>query len=475
MLKKPAVRSSRTFNVANRLPLEYRDSGSWSTSPGGLVSAMQPALHHLDAVWVGWSGAAAPAGPHESRPAPPDDATNLELIEIAMTRAEVIAYYEGYCNSALWPLYHDSIVAPVFRDDDYQAYCAINLRFAQCVADRAPRDACVWVHDYHLQLVPRLLRVLRPDLRIGFFLHVPFPSWEHFSTLPRGDDLLEGLLGSDLVGFQTAQSVERFMEAVRHLPNVKRNGEGLEVSDGDARHSVTVGAFPIGPPAQLYDKASTTRVIRDAAASIRAECDEPELLILGVDRLDYTKGIARRIKAVGAVLKSPEFRHRRIRCIQVATPSRTALSTYQALRRTVEDTLRTVNAELAELGLAPIQYIYEQRATDEIMALYVAADVMLVTSLADGMNLVCKEYVASRPNNDGRLVLSKNTGAAAQLTDAWLVDPEDTADIARGLGDALRATATEATHRMQGLRQAVFDYDATHWADSFLAALHNTR
>ena len=465
------ARSERTFNVANRLPVEYHSSGIWKTAPGGLVSAMTPALHDLGAVWVGWSGAADGTGPREVRPALPEGPTHFRFIEVTMTPAEVVRYYDGYCNAALWPLYHGAIVAPVFRDEDYQAYREINRRFAHCVAAQAPRDACVWVHDYHLQLVPQLLRDLRPDLRIGFFLHVPFPSWEDFRTLPGGDALLEGLLGADLIGFQTAQSVDRFLTAVGHLPEVRQDGACVDVPAGAGRRSITVRAFPIGAPASLYDQAATTPAIQNAAASIRAECGEPELLILGVDRLDYTKGIERRLKAVGAVLSSPEFRHRRIRCIQLAAPSRTALRAYQALRRTVEHTLHTVNAELAALGVQPIHYVYEQRTTDEIRALYVAADVMLVTSIADGMNLVCKEYVASRPNNDGRLVLSKTTGAAAQLTDAWLVDPDDTEDIARGIRDALRASADEVAERMQSLRVAVFAYDAAHWADAFLTAL----
>jgi len=469
-------RSTSTLIVANRLPVEYQADGEWRPSPGGLVKAMEPALSHMDVVWVGWSGAASCSRSGGATSSHPVGSNNLVFIEVPMTRAEVISYYEGFCNGALWPLYHDAVVAPVFRDAHFQAYCAVNRRFADSVAEHAPPGSHVWVHDYHLQLVPGFLREMRPDLRIGFFLHIPFPSSTHFDTLPWKETILKGLLGADLIGFQTPQGADRFMDEVcRHLPASRRD-QLVELKEPTGnRRRVAVKAFPISPPAARFAELSTSPATRDAAARIRSDFRNPEVVLLGVDRLDYTKGITQRIRAVADLLESEAFRDREIQFIQVAMPSRTGLDAYKRLRNSVEDTLRVANAGLVARGLRPIHYVYDELATEQIVALYDAADVMLVTSLADGMNLVCKEYVACRHRGDGRLVLSNKTGAAVQLVDAWMVEPADIDDVKRGISEAIDSSAEEAARRMAGLRRVVFNHDEAHWADGFLDDLSTLR
>jgi trehalose-6-phosphate synthase len=363
----------------------------------------------------------------------------------------------------------------VFRDEEFEVYRQVNQRFTDCVADSAPAGALVWVHDYQLQLVPALLREARPDLRIGFFLHVPFPASTEFDTLPWKESILSGLLGADVVGFQTNSSAERFIDEACLRLSAIRDGRGVLLSELADKRRVTVDVFPVGPDAERFSYLAATPAVRECAARIRVEFGAPELILLGVDRLDYTKGIDVRIRAVADLLKSDEFRRRDIQFVQVAMPSRGGLAAYQRLRATVEQTLRAANVELTALGLRPIHYIYEALQTEQVVALYVAADVMLVTSLSDGMNLVSKEFVACRNEGSGSLVLSMTAGAAVQLRDAWLVDAYNVADLKRGIGDAIRAGADEARDRMGRLRQAVFNADARRWAKSFLGRLQESR
>lgn len=460
-----------TFIVANRLPVEYHPVAGWRPSPGGLVSALEPALQNKNVVWVGWRGSPVSEDSHGPRSTRPPNTANITVMEIPMTQREVSDFYDGVCNAALWPLYHESVIAPVFRNEEFEVYRRINQRFADCVARSAPSGARVWIHDYHLQLVPAMLRQARPDLRIGFFLHVPFPSSSQFEALPWKTDILNGLLGAELIGFQTVDSADRFVEQVcQHAPATRNEG-GLKLQEPAASRLVSVEVFPIGPDAERFAALAGSPTVRESAQRIRADFDSPELILLGVDRLDYTKGIDVRIRAVANLLKSDEFKMRDILFIQVAMPSRSDLAAYQQLRVTVEETLKAANAELVKCGLRAIHCMYEALPTEDVAALFVAADIMLVTSLADGMNLVSKEFVACRQQRDGRLVLTRTTGAAAQLRDAWIVEPGDIADLERGIRDAIRADANDAMNRMDRLRQVVFSANAKQWAQSFLSRL----
>lgn len=465
--------TASTFIVANRLPVEYHAVSGWRPSPGGLVSALEPGLQGLSAVWVGWRGSPVPEIGPGPRPTRTPYTPNIAVLEVPMTEWELSQFYDGVCNAAFWPLYHDAVVAPVFRDEEFDVYRRINQRFADSVAGSAPSGAAVWVHDYQLQLVPAMLRKSRPDLRIGFFLHVPFPSSAGLAALPWKESVLEGLMGADLVGFQTASSAEHFRESVCHHQLARRDGQGLLVSEPTGTRRVQVDVFPVGPDSERFSRLSASPILQDAAVRIRADFGAPELILLGVDRLDYTKGIDLRIRAVADVLMSDEFMERDIQYIQVAVPSRSDLSAYRQLRAVVEEALTTANAELSARGHRQIHYVNDVLPIEQVAALYVAADVMLVTSLADGMNLVSKEFVACRRQQDGRLVLSTAAGAATQLGDAWLVEPNDLSDLRRGIGEAMRAGTEDVRRRMGKLREAVFDGDAKHWVQSFLARLND--
>jgi alpha,alpha-trehalose-phosphate synthase [UDP-forming] len=472
---KKAGHAPSVFIVANRLPVEYHPVTGWLPSPGGLVRALESALRGRNVVWVGWRGSPIADVGLGQRSTRPPRIGNISVKEIPMTQLEMNHFYDGVCNAAFWPLYHESIISPMFCDKEFEVYRRINQRYADYVAYSAPKGALVWVHDYQLQLVPAFLRKVRSDLRIGFFLHVPFPSATKFDTMPWKTSVLNGLLGSELIGFQTAGSAEQFIEqACVHLP-VTRNGRSIHMDEATGARPVSVDVFPVGPDLETFSTLAAAPALRVSAEGLRADFGKPELILLGVDRLDYTKGIDIRIRAVADLLKSEEFRGRKIQFIQVAVPSRSELSAYRRLRVRLEEELQSANAELAELGLCPIHYVYGALPTEKVAALYMAADVMLVTSLADGMNLVSKEFVACRDDESGRLVLSLATGAAEQLRDAWLVEPGDLDDLKRGISEAIRAGDDEARSRMRRLRQAVFGADAKRWAESFLDRLHEIR
>ncbi len=460
--------------VANRLPVEYDEETGWRPAPGGLVTAMESVLRDRESLWIGWSGRYEDAETTGAIPPPPTGSGGMVLDEVPLTRAEVEGYYEGCSNGAIWPLYHDAIVAPVYHRTQFQTYRRVNEKFARRVAEVAPREALVWVHDYQLQLVPRMLRQLRPDLRIGFFLHIPFPPVELFSQLPWRRSILEGLLGSDLIGFQTKEAALNFLRLAQRFLALRPGGDRVVVDELSGSRTVRVEAFPIGIRAQDFASLAAEPITQERAAGIREDLGSPDLILLGVDRLDYTKGIDVRIRAVTELFEDGELDPESTVFVQVATPSRENVEEYQRIRDDVELLVSRANGDLGKLGVTPIHYLHQPMARDELTAMYVAADVMLVTPLRDGMNLVCKEYVACRTDEDGGLVLSEFTGAANQMSDAWLVNPYDIDGVKRSIMDAANAALPESQRRMSALRHGVFEQDVERWAADFLGRLQRT-
>lgn len=459
--------------VANRLPVEsvIDDLGgvTWRRSPGGLVSALEPVMRDRDALWIGWGGRFDDDA--EEGFEIPDSIGNCQLDEILLPRKLADDYYQGFSNSAIWPLYHNAVVTPMYHRDQFAAYCAVNEIFAQRIAEIAPPGATVWVHDYQLQLVPRLLRHLRPDVRIGFFLHIPFPPIELFSQLPWRRQILEGLLGADLVGFQTEGAASNFLALVNRFLGLRVGGDRVEMEELASLRTTLVRAFPIGIDADAYAAIAARDDVQQRALEIRKELGNPRKLILGVDRLDYTKGIDVRIRAFAELIQERDDDDQMTVLLQVATPSRENIEEYRKIRDDVELLVGRVNGDLGGTGYRPVHYLHQPMGTEELVAMYVAADVMLVTPLCDGMNLVAKEYVATRLNDDGALVLSEFTGAAEQLDQAWLVNPYDIDGLKRALDDALHAQPQELNRRMVSLRARVHEYDVNRWARLFMATL----
>jgi trehalose 6-phosphate synthase len=462
----PAQSQADFVVVANRLPvdLEKLPDGTqrWKRSPGGLVTALEPMLRNRDGAWVGWPGLADA----DVEPLVED---GLQLHPVHLSAREVEEYYEGFSNATLWPLYHDVVAPPAFHRHWWQAYVRVNQRFAEVVAGVAARDATVWVQDYQLQLLPAQLRELRPDLRIGFFLHIPFPPTELFMQLPWRRRIVEGLLGADLVGFHTPGGARNFRWLATRLAGASAgHGRTEVVVDG---RTVKLGAFPISIDSANLDRMSRTPEVLERAKQVRADLGDPKRVILGVDRLDYTKGIDVRLRAFEELLEEGRVDADDTVMVQLATPSRERVDHYQKMRSDIEQAVGRINGEYARVGHPAVHYLHQSLPREELVAFFVAADVMLVTPLRDGMNLVAKEYVACRHDNGGVLVLSEFAGAANELKDAILVNPHDTDGVKDALYTALTIAPDDGRRRMRALRRQVLGHDVDRWARTFLETL----
>jgi trehalose 6-phosphate synthase len=461
------MRQSSLVVVANRLPLD--DSAApdgaceWRRSPGGLASALHAILQQTPATWVGWNGGV------DSAPVLPDIGS-LRIRPVSLAEPELTGYYEGFANSTLWPLYHDAVEQPVFDRGWWETYRDVNRRFAEAAAEVAEPGAAIWVQDYHLQLVPQLLRELRPDLRIGFFLHVPFPPPELFMQLPRRVELLRGMLGADLVGFQRPQAAHNVAQLATKLL-------GAEVTDDqitlDGR-MVRTGAFPVSIDVTEMQALSARPDVVDHARQLRADLGLPRTVLLSVDRLDYTKGIEHRLTAYSELLRDSRVKVRDTVMVQVAVPSRERVDSYRVLRDRIEGEVGRINGEYGRVGEPAIHYLNQPFDRADLAALYQTADVMVVTPLRDGMNLVAKEYVAARAEGTGALVLSEFAGAAAELEDAFLVNPHDVDGLKATLLDAIDADPADLSRRMAAMRAHLTRHDILAWASTYLTALDHT-
>ncbi len=448
--------------AANRLPVMRDDTtaSGWTASPGGLVRALLPLLRASGGTWVGWTG-------KSDDPVEPFHVDGVDLHPVEISATEVELYYEGFSNDGLWPLYHDALRESTYDSGQWEAYQTVNQRFANALAEVTPPDALVWVHDYQLQLVPAMLRKLRDDVTIGFFLHIPFPPPELFTRLPWRSELIEGLLGCDLIGFQRPIGATNFGACAAQLL-------GADVHDDlivSPTHQTRVGAFPISIDFAEVEEMAAGRATRKLTSQIRARLGDPEVILLGVDRLDYTKGIGLRLRAFAALLESGDIDPERTVMVQVATPTREAVEHYQDERHEIERLVGEINGRYSRIGLPVIHYLYQTLSYDDLIALYRAGDVMLVTPFRDGMNLVAKEYAAAHIDGDGVLVLSEFAGAADELAEAVLVNPHDDQALQQAILTAVEMHRHERRERMAGLRRQVQRMDVQGWADRFLAAL----
>ncbi len=450
--------------VANRLPVDRTvdDDGStsWQTSPGGLVTALEPVMRSNDGAWIGWHGGDDDVDPFEHE--------GLQLVPVALATDEVEEYYEGFSNATLWPLYHDVIAPPEFHREWWDSYVAVNRRFAERAVEVAAEGAVVWVQDYQLQLVPQMLREKRPDLRIGFFLHIPFPPMELFSQIPWRRQLIEGLLGADLVGFQLPGAAANFIRLVRSRVGHKTHRDSVYLPDG---RTVLARAYPISIDTQGLEDLARRPETTARAAEIREQLGNPRQVLLGVDRLDYTKGITERLRAYGELVEDEVIDPAETVFVQVATPSRERVEQYRVLRDDIDRLVGRINGELGQIGAPPITYLHSSYPRSEMAALFRAADVMVVTPLRDGMNLVAKEYVACRFEDDGALVLSEFAGAAAELKQAFHVNPYDINGLKSAMLASLRSDPRDLGRRMRAMRKQVRDNDIAKWASSFLEEL----
>jgi trehalose 6-phosphate synthase len=460
--------------ASNRLPVDrvVDDDGApnWRPSPGGLVTALEPVMRSTDGAWVGWAGQ-------------PDldldsfDWDGIRIVPIKLTEDDLTNFYEGFSNDTLWPLYHDVIAPPSYHRVWWDSYVSVNQRFANAIAEISAQGATVWIQDYQLQLVPRMLRQARPDLTIGFFNHIPFPAYGIFSQLPWRSQIIEGLLGADVIGFQRVADAGNFSRAVRRLLGYSTRSPLIDVpARGQLpARQVIARAFPISIDVDAFEKLAHSPDVQARAKQIRHDLGDPKTIMLGVDRLDYTKGIGHRLKAFGELLEDGRLKVEDVTLVQVASPSRERVETYRQLRDEIELTVGRINGDYGTISHQAVSYLHHGFPREEMAALYLAADVMLVTALRDGMNLVAKEYVAARFDDDGVLVLSEFTGASDELRTALLINPHDIDGMKDNILRAVDMPRAERRKRMRALRKRVRENDVTHWSEGFLRTLAQAR
>jgi trehalose 6-phosphate synthase len=447
---------------ANRLPVA-RSHQRWTVSSGGLVSALRPALEPRNGIWVGWDG----GGDVPARVAGLD----IQLRPVALSRREVEDYYHGFANRTLWPLLHVLIEEPVFERRWWKAYCDVNERFAQV---ETHGGGLRWVHDYHLMLVPGLLRRAHAAGPIAFFLHVPFPPAEIFARLPWREQLLDGLLGADVISFHTEAYRENFVRTCARLRDEVRV-EGSTIVLG--RRRVRTAAHPISIDAESLAEDARSAATERSLRRLRSQFGDRRVL-LGVDRLDYTKGIIERLRAIELLLDERPDLRRSLAFVQIAVPSRGEIREYRELRRNVEELVGRINGRFTDPGGdVPVHYLYRGIPRERLLAYYQLADVCLVTPLADGMNLVAKEFVTAQAagHGTGALVLSEFTGAAMELRDAVPCNPFDVEGLAGIIAHALQLDTNERRRRLERMAGTVARHDIHWWTKQELAIAGEAR
>ncbi|MEO7274266.1 MAG: bifunctional alpha,alpha-trehalose-phosphate synthase (UDP-forming)/trehalose-phosphatase [Vicinamibacterales bacterium] len=460
--------ANRLLIVSNRLPVVVDAAAGelrLEMATGGLASGLRPHHERTEGLWIGWPGDVSRLAAQQ-RAMLEQQLRARAIVPVHLSTEHIERYYHGFANRVLWPLFHYLIDRVPIDAAGWGAYRQVNQAFAEVVAREYRPGDTIWIHDYQLMLLPQLLRRRLPSARIGFFLHIPFPSSEVFRILPWRREILNGMLGADLIGFHTFAYLRHFLASLLHVDGLEADIDRVRFEQRDVRF----GVFPIGVDAALWAERARSPAVLEAAAHVREEAGGRQI-ILGVDRLDYTKGIPRRLYAVQRLLeRHPELRDR-VRYVQVAVPSRGGVDSYQRFKRQVEETVGRINGECGTLSSSPVHYIHRSVTPTELAALYCAAEVMLVTPLRDGMNLVAKEFVATRVDDDGVLLLSEFAGAAAELDAALTVNPYDIEVVAATLQRALSMPRDERRNRMQRLRTRVVGHDVHAWVAGFLERL----
>jgi trehalose 6-phosphate synthase/phosphatase len=458
---------SRLLIVSNRLPVTTTiEAGKVRVelSSGGLATGLSGPFEASRGLWIGWPGPTWSLD-EEARATLDADLAARRLVPLHLSADEIERYYENFSNGLLWPLFHYMLDRMPLRVDGWEAYERVNQKFAEAVAREWRTGDQVWVHDYQLMLVPGLVRALVPDARIGFFLHIPFPASAVLRALPHREALLRGLLGADLIGLHTASYVRHLAAALLRVLGVETRVDRAQYQGREVR----IGPYPMGVDAQSFAALGADPDIQGRASAVLGS--EGCRLLVGIDRLDYTKGIARRLLAYEELLRTNPDLHGRVRLLQVAVPSRGGVHAYREVRQSIDGLVGRIQGQFATPTWSPVHYMHRNLAREEVAALYRAADVLLVTPIRDGMNLVAKEFVATRVDEDGVLVLSEFAGAASELAGAILVNPYDVEATAAAIRRALDLSREERRARMRLLRARVNTADVHDWSSRFLSDL----
>lgn len=473
--------ATRLVVVSNRLPivLTQQPDNQWTIQPGsgGLVTALAPVLSHRGGLWIGWPGisdsipgdwdALLRQGTHQA---------GYEFRSVMLSEAEVSGFYHGFANAVIWPLFHDLVHRCNFDPAYWYAYLDANRKYADTVAKACTEDDFIWIHDYQLMHVGEFLRGRMPGRHLGFFLHIPFPPLDVFLKLPWRGQILGALLNYDLLGFQTGRDKRNFLHCLQHLlPDIKLSGKGTVVQAVVGERAVNIGNFPISIDYKHFSGKAASTPVEQRLHELRREIGDAAVM-LGVDRLDFTKGLPERLRAFDMALERFADLRGRLILLQVVVPSREAVPEYQVLKAEIEQLVGQINGKYSTPGYVPIHYLYRSIPEIDLLALYRLAQIAFITPMKDGMNLVAKEYCACQTDVRGALVLSEFAGAAAQLQrGALLVNPNDIEGMANAVYQAFTLDDNERRARMRKLRETIRKQDIFWWVDQYLRAAFGRR
>ncbi len=472
----------KTIIISNRLPIQLQISNGEITavpSVGGLATGMKSVHSGKDSLWIGWSGLTDEEIPPDLAPEIDKALSSHGAAKVLLSQQEVDGFYYGFSNRTIWPLFHYFLEYAEFELENWETYKKVNRKFADAILQKTEETDIIWVHDYQLMLVPRMVREERPQMTIGFFLHIPFPSYEIFRTLPWREEILQGLLGSDLIGFHTYDYERHFLSSVRRLL-------GLEVSFNEVfleERVIKVDSFPMGIDYKKFSEAAKEHAGRsaDQHSELQQRLNQHKIsvptskFLLSIDRLDYSKGIAKRLNAFEYFLnKYPEYKEK-VRLIILTVPSRSEVPQYQLLKKEVDELVGRINGQFSTVNWTPIWYFYRSMPFDNLIDLYTSSDIAWLTPLRDGMNLVAKEYVATRTDKSGVLILSEMAGSANEMHEALLINPNNFEQIADALHEAINMPVEEQRRRNGEIQNRLERYNIEKWANSFMNSLRTQK
>lgn len=463
---------SKTIIVSNRLPVkltEHNGDYTFIPSEGGLATGLGSIYQQHDNVWVGWPGMEIIDMDRQAQITQELDAKNLK--PVFLTQDEINLYYEGFSNEVLWPVFHYMPTYARYQQTYWDCYTAVNKKFRDSILEIAEPNDVIWVHDYQLLLLPGLIRSVLPDITIGFFQHIPFPSYELFRLIPWRTDILEGILGADLIGFHTFDDARHLVQSTRRLlPTVVASSNEIIFNN----RSIIVDSFPMGIDSEKFHDLVNTDMVGELVLALRKNFTNIKL-VLSIDRLDYSKGILQRLQAFELFLQTNPEQVGQIVLYMIVVPSRDTVPQYKELRDDIDKFVGSINARYRTMEWQPVFYFYRSFPVEELSALYATADICLVTPMRDGMNLVCKEYVASRHHDDGVLILSEMAGASKELVDALIVNPNNIGSICNAITDALYMQPDEMKRRMKSMKDIVMKFNISHWVRLFMNRLNEVK
>lgn len=457
----------RIFIVSNRLPVTVKrkkEGFVFTPSVGGLATGLKSIFEEKNCIWIGWPGLAVKSEAEEKQIV--NKLRRLQMIPVFLSNQEIKKSYEGFCNVTIWPLFHYFLQYTEYHNDLWEVYQQVNQKFFDCLKSNITDNDIIWIHDYHLMLLPGIIRQKMPNSSIGYFLHIPFPSYELFRTLPWRAEILHGLLGADLIGFHTYDYARHFLSTVKHLLDIEYISNQLVFE----QRLLKVDSFPMGIDYQLYTQGGQNSDVAKLIKKHRSGLNNCKV-ILSVDRLDYSKGILNRLRAFSILLENHTEYREKVTLFLIVVPSRVKVPQYQKIKQEIDREVGYINGRYSTIGWNPIHYFYRNFDFNYLVAFYHLAEVALVTPLRDGMNLVAKEYVASRQNTGGVLILSELAGAAIELEEALLINPNNVDDIVQHIKLALDMPLPEQRQRMAIMQEKLAKRTNTKWSQDFFNSL----